>query len=105
MYLFLFLFRSRQLAIHHLQQFTQERSVLYIIDEQHSLGTFIWQFHLRIRHQRHRRLCRLHEKAVIVNATDDLTAIVDDVFSHHGAIGYILLIRKLIQYVFQIYDC
>lgn len=45
-----------------------------------------------VRHYGHGCLHRFHEEAVIVNASNHLAAIINDVFSHHGAIRYIFQI-------------
>ena len=47
-------------------------------------------------------LCGLHKEAVIVNAADQLAAIVEDVFSHHRTVAHVVQIGQLLQYKIQV---
>ena len=94
--LLLFVLGRRKFIVHCFQQPTQKLLVLHIIHKEHFLCAFIRQFRIRIRHHCHSGLCGLYKEALIVNTADHLAAIVDDVFSHHRPIGYIVQFRQLL---------
>lgn len=77
--LFLFLW-SRQFINHRIQELIHEIFVIYVVNQKHFLSSVIGCFILSVRHHLFGRFRWLYKKSIIIDSTDNLPLIIDDVF-------------------------
>jgi hypothetical protein len=58
-----------------------------VVDQQHFLCALIRQFTHRIWHQYICGVNRLHKQPIVINTADDLSSVIENIFSHHSAAG------------------